>query len=30
MSDPIKPRIDFAQPLEADKEQDWKAAHAFQ
>ncbi|WPU25234.1 YcjF family protein [Cedecea neteri] len=29
MSDPIKPRIDFAQPLEAEKEQDWKAAHAF-
>ena len=29
MSDPIKPRIDFAQPLEAGKREQLKAAHAF-
>ena len=29
MSDPIKPRIDFAQPLEAEKREQLKAARAF-
>ncbi|VDZ73755.1 Uncharacterised protein [Atlantibacter hermannii] len=29
MSEPIKPRIDFAEPLQADREEQFKRAQAF-
>lgn len=29
MTEPLKPRIDFAQPLDVEPEQAYKTAHAF-